>query len=236
MVAAAQTASGQRFSSAHSSRNAVSIDSRGVPRRQPTPSTSAFGAKHSPPSCRRTSTRTSQSAPSVRATPTGHSPSTGHSERTRTVSPAKILAETALMPWGSVTAQFWCFAHSSTANSPLASVAVVMTATAPQMAAISLARSLPPPRWPETTGTAKRPHSSTATTAGSRALLFRNGATARTAMPTAPTNTSASKAPKASAVHWGREKPSIRRVHDAVPPKAARSCSAKAAPRSVKDR
>ena len=157
-------------------------------------------------------------------------------ERTRTVPPAKILAETALMPWGSVTAQFWRLAHSSTVNRPPTSVAVVMTATAPQIVEISLARSLAPPRCPDTTGTAKRPHSSTATTAGSRALLFRKGATARTAMPTAPTNTSASKEANASSVHRDREKSSILRVHDASPPSTARSRSARACPLSVKDR
>ena len=74
----------------------------------------------------------------------------------------------------------------------VASVAVVITGTAPHTAASARARSLAPPRWPERMGTAKRPHSSSTTTAGSCALLWQWGAMARTAMPTAPTKTRAS--------------------------------------------
>ena len=49
---------------------------------------------------------------------------------------------------------------------------VVITGTAPQAAASRQARSFAPPRWPESSGTAKRPHSSSTTTAGSVALLW----------------------------------------------------------------
>lgn len=78
-------------------------------------------------------------------------------------------------------------AHWSKAKIPRASVAVVRTACPPSSPAISRARSLAPPRWPERMGTANRPSSSTTTTAGSRALLTRWGATDRTAIPAAPT-------------------------------------------------
>ena len=79
----------------------------------------------------------------------------GNSDRYRTGPPASSLLLTRLMRSGSSTAQFWCLAHASTANTPLASVAVVMTGTAPQTAASARARSLAPPRWPERIGTAK---------------------------------------------------------------------------------
>ena len=91
------------------------------------------------------------------------------------------------MRCGSSSAQFCTRAHSSTANTPFPSVAVVITAVAPQTAAIFLASAFAPPRWPDSSGTANRPRSSTTTTAGSLALLFTCGAMARTAMPAAPT-------------------------------------------------
>ena len=96
----------------------------------------------------------------------------GQSDANCTVLPASSAPLTSLMRSGSSTVQFWCFAHSSTANTPFASVAVVITGTAPHTAASARARSLAPPRWPERMGTAKRPHSSSTTTAGSCALLW----------------------------------------------------------------
>ena len=50
-----------------------------------------------------------------------------------------------------------------------------MTGTAPQSAESWRARSLAPPKWPDKIGTAKRPHSSSTTTAGSLALLWQWG-------------------------------------------------------------
>ena len=55
---------------------------------------------------------------------------------------------------------------------PLTSVAVVMTGTAPQTSASARASAFAPPRWPDNRGTANCPPSSTATTAGSLALLL----------------------------------------------------------------
>lgn len=56
-------------------------------------------------------------------------------------------------------------------------------------------------------GTANRPSSSTTTTAGSRALLTRWGATDRTAIPAAPTKIRASARRKAAAVHSSARSP-----------------------------
>lgn len=48
----------------------------------------------------------------------------GQSDANCTVLPASSAPLTSLMRSGSSTVQFWCFAHSSTANTPFASVAV----------------------------------------------------------------------------------------------------------------
>ena len=69
----------------------------------------------------------------------------GQSDANCTVLPASSALLTSLMRSGSSTVQFWCFAHSSTANTPFASVAVVITGTAPHTAASARARSLAPP-------------------------------------------------------------------------------------------
>ena len=103
------------------------------------------------------------------------------------VPPARSLAETVLIRSGLSTRQFCRFAHSSTANTPFTSVAVVSTGRAPQTLPMARARSLAPPRCPDKMGIAYRAHSSTTTTAGSVVLLFRWGAMARTAIPAAPT-------------------------------------------------
>lgn len=85
--------------------------------------------------------------------------------------------------------------RSSRLGNPDPSVAVVMTASAPSQAATCRARSLAPPWCPPQSATAKRPWSSTHTTAGSVCLVASKGATARNAIPTAPTRTSPSTEP-----------------------------------------
>ncbi len=95
-------------------------------------------------------------------------------------------------------------AHVSTAHTPRTSVAVVMTGMAPAARATVCASSFAPPKCPDKGGTAKRPASSIATTAESLAFEATCGAIARTAMPAAPTNRSASDASHASAVHARR--------------------------------
>ena len=138
------------------------------------------------------------------------------------------------MAWGLRTRQFCRLAHSSTANTPLASVAVVSTGTAPHTAEIRRARSLAPPRCPDSMGTAKCPHSSTTTTAGSSLLLLTQGAMARTAMPAAPTKIRPRAWEKADWVHPASDAPWPHR--DASPPNAAARRSASRAPLSEKDR
>ena len=71
-------------------------------------------------------------------------------------------------------------------------------------------------------------------TAGSTALLFTNGAIARTAIPAAPTKTRASAREKCAAVHACT--PPDSRLRKAHPPAAAASRSARAKPASVKAR
>ena len=95
-------------------------------------------------------------------------------------------------------AQPFSAANTSTANFPLTSVAVVITGTAPREPASRRASLLAPPTWPERRGMTNRPPSSTATTAGSRNLSRTQGATARTAMPQAPTKIRASLSPNRS--------------------------------------
>ncbi len=95
-------------------------------------------------------------------------------------------------------------AHSSTANSSFTSVAVETAACPPVMPAMIRAKSFAPPTWPDSRGTTNLPASSTLTTAGSVNLSRTWGAMARTAMPEAPTNTSASSPAKCSAVHVAR--------------------------------
>ncbi len=138
------------------------------------------------------------------------------------------------MALGLSTRQFCRLAHSSTAKTLLASVAVVSTGVAPQTPAMRRARSLAPPRWPDRMGTAKWPHSSTTTTAGSSVLLLTWGAMARTAMPAAPTNTSPPAWEKARRVQSARGWDGPHRA--ASPPRAAASRSARASPLSEKAR
>ena len=156
----------------------------------------------------------------------------GKAERTVTVSPASSFAETALMRVGSAAVRPCTRAHSSKAKTPFRSVAVVMTASAPQRRAISRASAFAPPRCPERRGTAKRAHSSTATTAGSAALPVRYGADARTAMPAAPMKTRALLSAKAFPVQSRSETPSP--VYETSPPREAQSLCARARPFSVK--
>ena len=80
----------------------------------------------------------------------------------------------------------------SSAGTAAESVAVVTTGVAPRAAATVRARALAPPAWPPQRATAKRPASSTHTTAGSVALSARSGATMRTAAPVARNRTKAS--------------------------------------------
>ena len=200
------------------------------------PSTPIFGIRCSAsPAGKRVRAKSARSVSPAGTTPAGACPAMGNSERYRTGPPASSLLLTRLMRSGSSTAQFWCLAHASTANTPLASVAVVMTGTAPQTAASARARSLAPPRWPERIGTAKWPHSSSTTTAGSTALFRQWGAMARTAMPTAPTKIRASAWANCSAAQSARPGPPWPQ-RSTVPGRAPASFWASASPFSVKAR
>ena len=88
--------------------------------------------------------------------------------------------------------------NPSRATAPAASVAVVITGSAPSTAATRRARSLAPPAWAPVTGTAKRRASSTQTTPGSWCLSRRSGASRRTVAPTARNTTTASASPNAA--------------------------------------
>ena len=99
--------------------------------------------------------------------PAGQGPATGHRDQKDTVSPASRREDTPRIRSGQGTSRPCRRAHWSAAKTPLTSVAVVSTASAPVRAAIRRARSLAPPRWPDRMGTAYRPASSTTTTAGS---------------------------------------------------------------------
>src|SRR3972149_239392 len=91
---------------------------------------------------------------------------------------------------------------SSTQGRPQISVAVVITGRAPVAAAISFARELAPPRWPERRLMLNCPLSSTTTTAGSRCFAFTRGAMALTAIPVAEIKTTAEDDLKASAAFF----------------------------------
>ena len=236
MLAAAVMHCGARPACAQKTAKASVSVSAGVPRLQPTPSTPMRGTrcKASPAGHR---VRASSGAAASSARPAGGMPAMGQSDANRTVLPASSAPLTFLMRSGSSTAQFWCLAHSSTANTPFASVAVVMTGTAPHTAASLRASSLAPPRWPERTGTAKRPHSSSTTTAGSDALLLQWGAMARTAMPTAPTKIRASLCANCRAVQSARPGcPGSWPQRATLPGYSAASFSASARPFAVKAR
>ena len=142
-----------------------------MPFRQPTPSTAMRGTSRSAPASALCTVNSKSNAPPSAATPAGGVPATGHGLRSTAVPPASIFADTRLMRGTSSTQQPCRTAHSSTANAPFASVAVVMTGSAPQTAPMRRAKRFAPPRCPLSSGTAKRPHSSTATTAGSDALF-----------------------------------------------------------------
>ena len=85
-----------------------------------------------------------------------------------------------------------------------ASVAVVMTASAPNTAATRAASAFAPAACPPTTATARRADSSTQTTAGSVHLLSSSGAISRTVAPTARKQTSPS--------HWAQARGSACRA------------------------
>src|SRR5439155_1052320 len=86
----------------------------------------------------------------------------------------------------------------STAGKPRASLAVVMTGTAPSALATSLASAFAPDTWPPRTLIANCPASSTTTTGGSRFLLRASGPRMRTTMPRAMMQTSGRPAQKRS--------------------------------------
>ena len=236
MLAAAVIPTGAKFVSAQNAANAASSWAAVVPRLQPTPSTPMRGIRCKAFPCGViVRAKSASDGSSASATPAGGMPAMAQGEAYRTVLPASSAPLTNLMRGVSHTAQFCFLAHSSTANRPLASVAVVITGTAPQAAASRQARSFAPPRWPESSGTAKRPHSSSTTTAGSVALLWQWGAMARTAMPAAPTNTRASAAANCWAVHPASvTPPSPQRLTE--PGQVWASCCASASPLAVKAR
>ena len=235
MLAAAVMHCGARRFWAQKAAKASASVSALVPRLQPTPSTPMRGTRCSASPAGQRVRAKSGSSPAV--IPSGGAPAMGQSDANCTVLPASSAPLTSLMRSGSSTVQFWCFAHSSTANTPFASVAVVITGTAPHTAASARARSLAPPRWPERMGTAKRPHSSSTTTAGSCALLWQWGAMARTAMPTAPTKTRASLPANWRAVQSARcTCPASWPQRATLPGYAAASFWASARPFAVKAR
>ena len=186
MLAAAATPCGARPLSRQKAAKAASRCCAVVPRRQPMPSTAMRGTMCS--ACPvGVSVNAKSALPSAAgSTPAGGVPCMGQSAVKCTRFPASNAPLTCLMRSGSATMQPCRLAHSSTAKRPCRSVAVVMTGTAPHTAASRRASALAPPRWPDSSGTANRPHSSSTTTAGSAALLRQYGAMARTAIPTAP--------------------------------------------------
>ena len=80
------------------------------------------------------------------------------------------------------------FANISTAKTPLASVAVVITGTAPILHDNWLHHSFAPPRCPERRDIRNLPCSSATNTAGSVTLLFMYGARVLTAIAAAHIN------------------------------------------------
>ena len=168
MLATPQTAEASRPDRARNCSSAASNAAREVPRRQPTPSTRMFGtSSRASPAAFSTVTSASAGGPAVSSTPGGVSPWMGQGHPSRTVPPASSRAETAWMARGFSTRRPWRRAHWSMGKSPFLSVAVVITGFAPQARPMARARSLAPPRCPESRATAKFAHSSTATTAGS---------------------------------------------------------------------
>jgi len=112
--------------------------------------------------------------------------------------PSRAEDDTFAIPSRLAILSSFSFAKTSTENVPLTSVAVVMTGWASMASAISSARLLAPPTCPERSGMTKLPFSSMTMTGGSFSLSRTNGATALTAIPAAPINTSASLSTKAS--------------------------------------
>ena len=114
---------------------------------------------------------------------------------------------------------------------------VVMTGMAPAARATVCASSFAPPKCPDKSGTAKRPASSIATTAESVAFEATCGAIARTAMPAAPTNRSASDASHASAVHVRRSafpSPNPRETETSQPGSSSPVCAQSESARAVR--
>ena len=208
-----------------------------VPRRQPTPARRVLGHSHrASRSGRYQSTTTSAGSRSPSKTPAGLSPAMGHRDQRETVFPSSRAEETSTIFSGLHAASPCARAHWSTAKAPFTSVAVVMTAWPPMRAAISRARSLAPPRWPERMGMANCPPSSTTTTAGSVLLCRRWGAMDRTAMPAAPTKMRPWARPKAWAVQSAADFPASRVQAAWWPRRVSSSASraARAVPRRVK--
>ena len=106
--------------------------------------------------------------------------------------PSSADDDTFAMPSLFIIRRPFSLAKRSTENASFMSVAVVMTGCAPVAAAISSASSFAPPTCPERTGITKLPCSSITMTGGSLSLSRTNGATVLTAIPAAPTKTSAS--------------------------------------------
>ena len=174
MVASDFTASSDTPHRHRKARAVFSNRSGSMPFLQPTPNDSVLGRRNS------VAGKGGSISRSVMATPIR--------------CPSSAAADTALMADGFWMAQSWAIAQLSMAGMPRTSVAVVITGAAPVFWAISRARSLAPPMWPDRMGITCRPISSMTTTAGSVALSRMSGAMARTAMPHAPMKSSASAA------------------------------------------
>ena len=106
-------------------------------------------------------------------------------------SPASIFADTRAIPSRLWIHRSFLLANKSTAKLPCRSVAVVITGTAPSSPARRTASSLAPPTCPDNSGITYCPCSSMTSTGLSCSLSVIQGAIARTAIPQAPTNTSA---------------------------------------------
>ena len=180
-----------------------------LPRRQPTPTCKNGGWTHTvcANGCTSVLTVTAMPASSCisSVSPGGKLPVKGKSLTTPALPLASKEAAKALAVFNDDKKNPLRAAHSSTANKPLTSVAVVITGTAPKWRANIRAISLAPPMCPDKSGMTKFPFSSATRTGESESFRLTNGATRRTAIPAAPTTINTSFWEKASAAR--AEKP-----------------------------
>ena len=175
MVDSAFTAAGSIPLSSSASRTRRSRTSGCVPFLQPTPTTTIFGTRRRKEGLSLFRNVIHMLCPHtlfmhilcLHMSLAPSAPWHSESQKKPTSPPSSSQAEISLASFLSVMQRPFRAAKISTANTPLTSVAVVMTGMPLSQPAILSASSLAPPTWPDNRGMQKCPASSAATTGGS---------------------------------------------------------------------